>query len=148
MSVRPLNELLAGLDHPVARVRGDCAAELDHYSEDQCAIALVRLLRDPSAYVRKKAAHGIICDSCKASPLPVDAIGLLLERVLTDTSVRVRRVCIPAIHYSGRSDPRIEPAMHHVIAHDPDSAVRTRAERLLRDIEARTGSEQPADSVV
>jgi HEAT repeat protein len=126
-------ELLAGLGHPHAKVRGQCAAELDHYSDDECAIALGRLLRDSSAYVRKMAAHGIICDRCKSTPLAVDAVALLIERVLTDPSVRVRRVCI--VYLGGRKDPRIEPAMRQAMASDPDATVRLRAERLVRELQ-------------
>jgi hypothetical protein len=135
MTIRPMPELLAGLAHPHAKVRGQCAAELDHYSDDQCAIALGGLLRDSSAYVRKMAAHGIICDRCKTTPLPVDAVALLLERVLTDPSARVRRVCI--IYVSARSDPRIEPAMRQAMTNDADETVRLRAERLVRELERR-----------
>jgi HEAT repeat protein len=85
--------LLEGLKHAAPRVRYNCAAALDHLADERCTEPLRNLLNDPVARVRHAAVHSLSCDTCKVSPLPErnNLTEKLIEIVLTDSSIRVRR---------------------------------------------------------
>jgi HEAT repeat protein len=115
--------LMRGLAHPHPRVRQWCAALLDHHADSRCVPGLVGLLDDPVAAVRRHAVHSLGCQPCKAAPLAVDVVDLLLERIRRDPSVRVRRV---AVHLLGcqPADPRALAALTSLATGDPDPRIR------------------------
>jgi HEAT repeat protein len=138
---RALDALVAGLAHPHPKVRQWCAALLDHHADERCVPGLLRLLRDPVAGVRRHALHCIGCQPCKPSPLPIDAVPLLLELTTSDPSVRVRRA---AAHMLGLQPPdaRAAAGLRLVAGRDPDAKVRSNARWAL----ARHTGDSPADA--
>ncbi len=88
-----------GLSHPNVRVRGGCAAFMDHHGTDACFAPLRQVaLHDPAASVRRMAVHSASCQECKPYPLTSDLIGLLIEVALTDTNRRIRLHALWSLH--------------------------------------------------
>lgn len=88
-----------GLSHPNVRVRGGCAAFMDHHGTDACFAPLRQVaLHDPAASVRRMAVHSASCQECKPCPLTSDLIGLLIEVALTDTNRRIRLHALWSLH--------------------------------------------------
>lgn len=111
---RALDDVARGLEHPDWRVRRWCASLLDHHADEGCVPRLLALLRDPVPAVRRHAVHAIGCQSCKARPLPVDVVAILVRHAVSDPSPRVRRV---AIHLLGCQphDPRAVRALQRLL---------------------------------
>lgn len=97
-----LEAVIDGFDHDDPQVRKWCVALMDHHATESCIDPLREMLHDPRAAVRRHAVHSIGCQSCKADPLDLDIIDLLIERVRTDSSIRVRRA---ATHMLGNQPP-------------------------------------------
>src|SRR5215467_1227157 len=88
-----------GLSHPNVRVRGGCAAFMDHHGTDACFAALRQVaLHDPAPSVRRMAVHSATCQECKPCPLTGDLIGLLIEVALRDLNRRVRLHALWGLH--------------------------------------------------
>src|SRR5947209_7606873 len=91
--------VLWGLSHPNVRVRGGCAAFLDHHGTDACFAQLRQVaLHDPAPSVRRMAVHSASCQECKSCPLTGDLVGLLVEVALTDTNRRIRLHALWSLH--------------------------------------------------
>lgn len=97
-----LEAVLDGMNHADPDVRKWCVALMDHHATPRCVPELVDALEDPAADVRRHAVHGVGCQSCKPDPLDLDVVGLLIERIRTDSSIRVRRA---AAHMLGNQPP-------------------------------------------
>lgn len=97
-----LDAVLDGIDHDDPQVRKWCVALLDHHGTERCVDPLVGALEDQRAAVRRHAVHSVGCQSCKDDPLDIDVVGLLVDRVEADPSVRVRRA---AAHMLGNQPP-------------------------------------------
>ncbi len=132
-----IEDVLGGLSHPNWRVRKWCAAFMDHYADDRCVDALVVALDDPIADVRRHAVHGIGCQPCKASPLKIDVVALLIERALNDSSIRVRR---SAVHLLGCQPPdnRIVKAIDTILQKDQDVKLRSNAKWAIEQHEKQS----------
>lgn len=88
-----------GLSHSNVRVRGGCAAFLDHHGTDACFVSLRQVaLHDPAPSVRRMAVHSASCQECKPCPLTGDLVGLLVEVALTDTNRRIRLHALWSLH--------------------------------------------------
>ena len=88
-----------GLSHQNVRVRGGCAAFLDHHGTDACFAPLRQVaLHDPAPSVRRMAVHSASCQECKPCPLTGDLVGLLVEVALTDTNRRIRLHALWSLH--------------------------------------------------
>ena len=124
--------LVAGASHPSRRVRAECVALMDHLADERCSAALAAALRDGSPLVRRHAVHSLGCQRCKAVPLGLDVVGLLVERVLSDRSPRVRRA---AVHQLGLQpfDPRAVAALADVLAGAGDPGLLSRARYALAE---------------
>lgn len=135
--------LVVGVSHPSQRVRAECVALMDHLADERCSASLIAALRDPSPLVRRHAVHSLGCQRCKAVPLEMDVVGLLVERVLTDASPRVRRV---AVHQLGLQphDPRAVAALETVLDERHDLGLIARARFALG--EQRRKAEDNSDS--
>jgi HEAT repeat protein len=127
-----LKTALRDMDNPDPKVRARGAAYLDHHADQSCVGPLTALLTDPSALVRRHAVHSLGCQHCKLVPLDVDIVGLLCERALEDTSIRVRRV---SVHQLGLqpSDPRAAAALEQILQSDTDPGLLSRAEFALKN---------------
>jgi hypothetical protein len=112
-----------GLSHPNTRVRGACAAFLDHHGADACFAALRQVaLHDPAASVRLMAVHSATCQECKPSPLTGDLVGLLVAVALADTNRRIRLHALWSLHHP--RDARAVAALEGVLRDgDPELQV-------------------------
>ncbi|MCW8132426.1 MAG: HEAT repeat domain-containing protein [Planctomycetota bacterium] len=125
-----LDAVVEGLSHADERVRKHCAALLDHHADARCAEPLVKALRDPDAGVRRLAVHSVGCQRCKRDALPLDVVGLLIERMRDDASLRVRQV---AAHMLGNqalehpADPRAVAALKEMLATEQNAKLRSNA---------------------
>lgn len=85
--------LLTGLDHPVARLRFECAHALDSFGDVSCVPALAKLMDDPVPKVRWMAMHALTCHACSEETC-VDDPELhrrIAQHALADESIQVRR---------------------------------------------------------
>jgi HEAT repeat protein len=57
--------LIAGLDHPNAKVRWWCLQLMDHLADESYRGPILRKLSDPVAKVRRHAIHALTCAPCK-----------------------------------------------------------------------------------
>jgi HEAT repeat protein len=125
--------VLAGLSHPRPRVRRGCAGFFDHHGTEACVPGLTRaLLADPVANVRREAVHSLACDRCKAAPLGVDAVPLLIERIENYPSAKVRAEAVFGLTRQPREAVAAlaPPVLRRLLA-DPDEDARVRREAHL-----------------
>jgi hypothetical protein len=57
--------LIAGLDHPNAKVRWWCLQLMDHLADESYLQPIISRLSDPVAKVRRHAIHALSCGACK-----------------------------------------------------------------------------------
>jgi HEAT repeat protein len=112
-----------GLSHPDVRVRGACAAFMDHHGTDACFAALRQVaLHDPAPSVRRMAVHSATCQECKPCPLTGDLVGLLVEVALSDTNRRIRLHALWGLHHP--QDARAIAALERILQDgDPELQV-------------------------
>ena len=126
-----------GLKSSNAQVRQWSAMCLDQVADAETLEALVPLLRDPSAKVRLWAVHSLACEHCKEEiECPVDVVPLLIERVETDESVRVRRMAVIMLS-SDFADPRAVPVLQRILNDETDEKLRRHAEAGLERLKTR-----------
>jgi HEAT repeats len=128
-----VDALLAGVDHPRARIRFGVAQAMDHFADQRCAEPLRELLRDPVPRVRWAAIHSLSCDTCKLTPLTPgdDLVACLIELATTDPSIRVRRVA--AYELGGACyDRRAVATLELLLAQETDQALLRGARAALR----------------
>jgi HEAT repeat protein len=92
--------LVAGLSDRNPRVRWWCVQVLDHVSDVRSVSAIVSLLDDPVARVRRNAAHALGCVACKPDwdrVLPNAALRRLSDLAERDPSDKVRREAAVAL---------------------------------------------------
>jgi hypothetical protein len=125
-----LEDVIAGCRHPDRNVRKYCLGFLDHFADDRCGAAIVRGLKDRYPDVRRWAAHAISCQQCKPRPLTIDIAALLIDLLLNDRSIAVRRV---AANYLGgyAGDSRVRDALEYVIRKEIDAKLLSRARGSL-----------------
>lgn len=80
--------LIAGLDHPNAKVRWWCLQLLDHLADASLLAPIAAKLADPVAKVRRHAAHAIGCAVCKPDREPLAADDALAAATDPDATVR------------------------------------------------------------
>lgn len=57
--------LIAGLEHPNAKVRWWCLQLMDHLADESYVPPILSKLSDPVAKVRRHAIHALSCGACK-----------------------------------------------------------------------------------
>ncbi|WP_420461959.1 HEAT repeat domain-containing protein [Candidatus Palauibacter sp.] len=127
-----LPHIRAGLRHPDWQVRRWCALFADTFADAETLRALVPLLGDPKSQVRLWAVHSLACETCKDGPNPVDPIPLLLERIATDESLRVRRQAVAMLAHHLAPDPRVTSVFRTILAEEEDRKLRLHAEEGLK----------------
>jgi len=115
-----------GLGHANWQVRRWCAIWLDHFADADSLAALIPLLHDPKSKVRLFAVHSLACEQCKPGANPVDVVPLLIERVRTDESIRVRRHAVAMLAYQ-HAHPHLEGFFRDLIATETDVKLRKHA---------------------
>lgn len=100
-----------------------------------------RLLDDPVPRVRRAAMHSLSCDACKLSPLTHgdDLVPKLIDMALHDSSVRVRRVAVPALE-SYCNDARAQQALRTLAQVAGDMATTRSAQQALRRLGLEGGT--------
>ncbi|MFM7136363.1 MAG: HEAT repeat domain-containing protein [Planctomycetota bacterium] len=143
---RAVATIVAGAGHQSPRVRAACVELMDHLADERCCEPLLAALRDPSPLVRRHAVHAVGCQRCKVRPLALDVVDLLIERVDTDSSARVRRV---AVHQLGLQawDCRAVSVLTRVISESDDPGLVARATHAL-DEQRRSQPTRPGVDTV
>jgi HEAT repeat protein len=121
-----------GLKHANCHVRRWCAVLADNSADAETLRALIPLLHDPRAEVRVWAAHSLACEGCKDGPNPIDAVPLLLERIESDASLKVRRQAVAMLAHHRTPDARVLPVFRQIMAEEADRKLRLHAEHGLR----------------
>lgn len=116
-----------GLSHPHWRVRRNCCRFLDHHFDPNATDPLIRCLADRNRKVRQQALHALSCDACKPGEGPEgrDIVGLIVERLHNDPSVRVRRFASISLMQL-KDEHRVREALRRALS-DPDPIVRRNA---------------------
>jgi hypothetical protein len=124
--------VLRGLSHPEARVRRGCAGFMDHQGTDECVVLLCEVAReDPVPSVRRVAVHSLGCQRCKPSPLQGDGIAFLVERALSDPSLKVRREAVGGLSMYP-PDSRAAVALRRILEEETDRDLRRGAHFALK----------------
>lgn len=124
--------VLHGLAHPNARVRRGCAGFMDHQGTDECVERLHEVAReDPVPSVRRVAVHSLGCQRCKPSPLSGDGIAFLVERALSDPSIKVRREAVGGLSMYP-PDLRAAAALRRILEEETDRDLRRGAHFALK----------------
>lgn len=116
-----------GLRHGHWQVRRWCAIYLDHHADVPSLHSLVPLMRDPKSKVRLWAVHSLSCDRCKQDQNPIDTVPLLIERIETDDSIRVRRLATAMLAYLPAPDARAVPVLQTLLRDEQDRKLRLHA---------------------
>ena len=129
-----VDALLEGLKSGPPSVRRWCALVLDHAPHDaRIEEALRAATKDRTRKVRRAALHALACAPCKPDGcLTTDGVGFLVDGLLNDRSLRVRRGCAGELMWgqAGRSD-RISAAFRAILKTDADPVLRERAAIFL-----------------
>ncbi|MEM7132855.1 MAG: HEAT repeat domain-containing protein [Chloroflexota bacterium] len=126
-----MDAVLAGFNSPIARIRGYCAAFMDHMGDDRCIEPLIALTYDPVPRVRREAMHSLLCDRCKSAPLNVNLVSRLIEILSTEDDVKIRSQVVHGLSlqpYDERVQPMLVPLLEEL---DAKEAL-TKPERNLR----------------
>jgi HEAT repeat protein len=125
-----LDAAVRGLDHANPKIRRGCADLMDHLGDDRCIEPLIHCTTDPIANVRRQAVHSLSCQRCKATPLQVDLVSLLIERATTDPSMKVRQEAVFGLSMQP-SDARAIAVLEAVLMDATNKHTLTKAERVL-----------------
>jgi hypothetical protein len=116
---------IAALSHPDASMRRACLFLLDHYASDASSQTFRQALRDPVAFVRESALHGIACERCRYGDICIsDVVTDLVEMLASDPNAEVRHKTIVALARFLSRDSRAGEAIARATDGDPDPAVR------------------------
>jgi HEAT repeat protein len=118
--------VLEGLRNANWQVRRWCALWFDHFADAESLEALVPLLRDPKSQVRLFAVHSLACETCKPGVKSVDVVPLLIERVRSDESIRVRRHAVVMLAHQ-HAHPHLEGFFRDLIDTETDMKLRKHA---------------------
>jgi HEAT repeat protein len=122
----------AGLTHCDWNIRRWCASLADNFADAELFHALVPLLNDPKAEVRVWAVHSLSCETCKDGPNPIDAVPLLLQRIESDVSMKVRRQAAAMLAHHRLPDDRVLPVFKRLLDEESDRKLRLHAEQGIR----------------
>ena len=99
--------LIAGLEHPNAKVRWWCLQLMDHLADESYLAPILSKLSDPVAKVRRHAIHALSCAACKPErrKLAVDIDAALRAAAASDPDEKVRAEARQAL-------AELDPAPH------------------------------------
>ena len=91
--------LIAGLDHPNAKVRWWCLPLMDPLADASYLEPILTKLSDPVGKVRRHAIHALSCGACKPDRrrLAVDIEAALRGVVARDPDAKVRAEALDAL---------------------------------------------------
>lgn len=127
-----LPAIRAGLRSDDWRIRHWSAICMDRVADENAYDDLIPLLSDPHPKVRLWAVHALACDHCKDDvSCPIDVVPLLIERIRTDQSMRVRRMAVIMLTTDFR-DARARPVLERLLTETEDRKMRLHAGDGLR----------------
>ena len=116
---------VAALSHPDAEMRCLRLFLLDHYASDASSETFRQALRDPVAFVREGALHGLACERCCYGEICVaDLVTDLVEMLVSDPNAEVRHKTVVALARFFSRDSRAGDAIARAADGDPDPAIR------------------------
>jgi hypothetical protein len=116
---------VAALRHSDAEMRRFCLFLLDHFASDGSSETFRQALRDPVAFVREGALHGISCERCRTGEVCVaDLVTDLAGMLVSDPNAEVRHKIVVALARFLSRDSRVGEAIERAADNDPDPAVR------------------------
>jgi HEAT repeat protein len=97
--------LIAGLEHPNAKVRWWCLQLMDHLADESYLEPILSKLSDPVAKVRRHAIHALSCGACKPNrqALAVEIEAALRGVLANDSDEKVREEARQALAALGSS---------------------------------------------
>ena len=97
--------LIAGLEHPNAKVRWWCLQLMDHLADESYLEPILSKLSDPVAKVRRHAIHALSCGVCKPNrqALAVEFEAALRGVLAGDSDEKVREEARQALAALGSS---------------------------------------------
>ncbi len=100
--------LIAGLEHPNAKVRWWCLQLMDHLADESYLEPILSKLSDPVAKVRRHAVHALSCGACKPNrqALAVEIEAALRGVLASDSDEKVREEARQALAALGSSPPQ------------------------------------------
>ena len=100
--------LIAGLEHPNAKVRWWCLQLMDHLADESYLEPILSKLSDPVAKVRRHAIHALSCGACKPNrqSLAVEIEVALRGVLASDSDEKVREEARQALAALGSSSPQ------------------------------------------
>jgi len=121
--------IIGGLADRRARIRFECAHDLDIFGDAASRPYLVPLMEDPVPRVRWMAMHALSCHACGEKPDALEAeVGARIARAAVhDPSSKVRRHAVVALGLAGAG----AELLRDLAASDTDSKVRRNAEWAL-----------------
>lgn len=134
------NTLLEAVSDPDPAVRYWACRLLDHHELDLVvAQRMLAAMNDKNKKVRAAALHTLACEACKpegSECFPIDVVGVALEALRTDRSLRVRRSAAGTVMWQTPLEPRVRRAFHRVLRDETDRVLRSKAERALARAES------------
>jgi hypothetical protein len=128
-----IDAYIAGLSHPIPKVRFECAHALDSYGHPRAVEPLTALSYDPVPRVRWMALHALSCDACKVKrPVAEKAFARASELALGDPSVQVRRHAAIAVGQLGGA--AAADVLTRIAKNDSDEVVRHNARGMLKQL--------------
>lgn len=127
--------LLEALSDPDPKTRHRACRLLDHHELDgTVAQRMVMALKDPNRKVRNAALHTLGCEACKPDGtdcFPIDVVGIQVEMLRTDPSLRVRRSAASGLMFQHPMEARVRRAFRRVLRDEVDPELRRKAERAI-----------------
>lgn len=127
--------LIEAVSDPDPRVRFWACRLLDHHELDHTvATRMLAAMSDKNKKVRAAALHTLGCDVCKpdgSESFPIDVVGVAVEALQTDGSLRVRRSAAAALMWQHPMERRVRRVFCRVLRDESDPELRSKAERAL-----------------
>lgn len=127
--------LLDAVSDPDPAVRFWACRLLDHHELDYViATRMLSALNDPNKKVRWAALHTLGCEACKpddSESWSVDVVGINVDRLRNDRSLRVRRAAAAGLMFQRPMERRVRRAFGQVLRDESDPELRGKAERAL-----------------
>lgn len=127
--------LLDAVSDPDPAVRYWACRLLDHHELDSTvAHRMLAALDDRNKKVRQAALHTLACEACKpedSACFAIDVVGVVLEKLRDDRSLRVRRAAAASVMWKNPTEPRILRAFRRVLRDETDPELRSKAEKAI-----------------
>jgi len=134
--------LLQAVSHPDPAMRYWACRLLDHHElDDAVATRMLAALSDKNKKVRQAALHTLGCEACKPSDsesIPLDIVGISLEVMRSDRSLRVRRAAAAGLMWQHPMERRVRRAFHRMQRDESDPELLSKAERAIFFADRRT----------